>query len=122
MKKKAFPKNIELKNGKIFEQRDFYDMSEVLDSVSKKLNLAEKQKDFNIMLFWQDFAKKNTSELIAKNTKAHRFTKDRQLVIAVKSAVIANELQFAKTLLEDQFLKEVKEFDRGVKGLVFELR
>lgn len=120
--KKQFPKDIKLNNGKLFVQRDFYDISEVLDSMSKKLKLHEKKKDFNIMLYWNDFIRENTSELIAKNTFAHRFTKERKLVIGIKSAVIANELQFIKAIIEQEFLKEIAEFDRDVKGLIFELR
>jgi hypothetical protein len=120
--KKEFPKNIKLNNGKVFVQRDFYDITEVLDSMSQKLKLHEKKKDFNIMLYWKDFIRANTSELIAKNTFAHRFTKERKLVIGIKSAVIANELQFIKNVIEQEFLKEIAEFDRDVKGLVFELR
>lgn len=120
--KKQFPRDIKLNNGKVFVQRDFYDITEVLDSMSKKLKLDEKKQDFNIMLYWKDFIRTNTSELIAKNTFAHRFTKDRKLVIGIKSAVIANELQFIKNIIEQEFLKEVAEFDREIKGIVFELR
>lgn len=120
--KKQFPKDIKLNNGKIFVQRDFYDITEVLGTMSQKLNLHEKKKDFNIMLYWNDFIRENTSELIAKNTFAHRFTKDRKLVIGIKSAVIANELQFIKAIIEQEFLKEIAEFNRDVKGLIFELR
>lgn len=120
--KKEFPKDIELKNGRVFVQRDFYDITEVLESMSKKLKLDEKKKDFNIMLYWKEFILENTSELIAKNTFAHRFTKDRKLVIGIKSAVIANELQFIKNIIEKEFLKEVQEYDREITGIVFELR
>lgn len=120
--KKEFPKDIELKNGRVFVQRDFYDITEVLESMSKKLKLDEKKKDFNIMLYWKDFIRDNTSDLIANNTFAHRFTKDRKLVIGIKSAVIANELQFIKNIIEKEFLKEVQEFDREITGIVFELR
>jgi hypothetical protein len=119
---KKFPKDFKLKRGKIFVQRDFYEINEVFDSLSKKLNLEEKKQDFNIMLFWKDFITDNSSELIAKNTFAHRFTKDRKLVIGIKSAVIANELQMIKELLEKEFLKAIEKFDRTVTGLVFELR
>lgn len=119
---KKFPKDFNLKRGKIFVQRDFYEINEVFDSLSKKLNLEEKKQDFNIMLFWKDFITDNSSELIAKNTFAHRFTKDRKLVIGIKSAVIANELQMIKVLLEKEFLKAIEKFDRTVTGLVFELR
>jgi mRNA-degrading endonuclease YafQ of YafQ-DinJ toxin-antitoxin module len=119
---KKFPKDFKLKRGKIFVQRDFYEINEVFDSLSKKLNLEEKKQDFNIMLFWKDFITDNSSELIAKNTFAHRFTKDRKLVIGIKSAVIANELQMIKALLEKEFLKAIEKFDRTVTGLVFELR
>jgi hypothetical protein len=119
---KEFPKDIELKNGKIFVQRDFYDITEVLASMSEKLKLDEKKQDFNIMLYWKDFIRENTSEIIAKNTFAHRFTKDRKLVVGIKSAVIANELQMIKILIEKEFLKAVQEFDREITGLVFELR
>lgn len=119
---KKFPKDFKLKRGKIFVQRDFYEINEVFDSLSKKLNLEEKKQDFNIMLFWKDFITDNSSELIARNTFAHRFTKDRKLVIGIKSAVIANELQMIKVLLEKEFLKAIEKFDRTVTGLVFELR
>ena len=120
--KKKFPKDIELKNGKIFVQRDFYGITEVLESMSDKLKLDEKKQDFNIMLYWKDFIRENTSDMIAQNTFAHRFTKDRKLVIGIKSAVIANELQFIKTAIEQEFLKEVQKYDRDINGLVFELR
>ena len=120
--KKSFPKDIELKNGKVFVQRDFYDITEVLESMNEKLKLNEKKKDFNIMLYWKKFIRENTSEMLAENTFAHRFTKDRKLVIAVKSAVVANELQFIKAVIEKEFLKEVREYNREIKGLVFELR
>lgn len=119
---KTFAKNIKLNNGRVFIQRDFFDVNEVLESMNKKLKLDEKKQDFNIMLYWKEFIAKNTSDFIAKNTFAHRFTKDRKLVIGIKSAVIANELQFTKDLLEQEFLKEVSEFDRDITGLVFELR
>ena len=122
MREKRFPENIELKNGKIFVQRDFFDITEVLESMSEKLKLDEKKQDFNIMLYWKEFILENTSELIAKNTFAHRFTKDRKLVIGVRSAVIANELQMIKAIVEKEFLKSVQEFDRDITGIIFELR
>ena len=74
------------------------------------------------MLYWKKFIRENTSDMIADNTFAHRFTKERKLVIGVKSAVIANELQFIKAIVEKEFIKEVQEYDREIKGIVFELR
>ena len=120
--KKRMPEDIELKNGRIFVQRDFYNIEEVLGNLSEKLKLDEKKKDFSIMLFWKEFITENAGELIAKNTSATRFTKDRKLVISIKSAVIANELQFSKAVIEEEFLEAVKPHERDITGLVFELR
>lgn len=114
--------DIKLNNGRIFVHRDFYDITEALESMSKKLKLDDKRLDFNIMLFWKEFIKENTSDVIARNTSATRFTKDRKLVVSIKSAVIANELQFSKDLIEQEFLKAVKDYNREITGIVFELR
>ena len=120
--KKRVPEDVELKNGRIFVHQDFHTIESVLGNLSDKLNLDEKKKDFSIMLFWKEFITENAGELIAQNTAAQRFTKDRKLVIAIKSAVIANELQFSKAVIEEEFIKAVKPHERDITGLVFELR
>ncbi len=99
----------------------------ILEQVFKHLNLDEKMQDYKIMLLWEQFlstaANPELAKKLQKFTTAHRMTQDRALVIGVKSAVIANELQFIKPMLEERFIKLVA--DQGyqaVKGLVFEMR
>lgn len=99
----------------------------ILQQVFKDLNLDEKIKDYQIMQLWAEFCKNLANpDLGAKLNKysfAHRINNDRSLVIGVKAAVLANELQFIKNLLEIEFSKAVEQRDLPViKKLVFELR
>jgi hypothetical protein len=119
-----------MKNRYKSKQDDLLPVKGVLDQVFKDLDLDEKIFDYTIMQAWDAFAKSYTKGSIAEQTKAHRITKDRALVIGVKSAVIANELQFIKPKLEQAFLDYLyenhdlksKPRTRQITRLVFELR
>ncbi len=99
----------------------------ILEQVFKNLNLDEKMQDYKIILLWNEFlASAANPELAAKLqkfTSAHRVTPERALVIGVKSAVIANELQFIKPMLEERFISLVKEQGyEAINKLIFEMR
>ena len=99
----------------------------VLEQVFKNLNLDEKMQDYKIMLLWNEFlasaANPELASKLQKFTSAHRITLDRALVIGVRSAVIANELQFIKPMLEERFIKLIAEYKyKPINKLVFEMR
>jgi len=114
--------NIKLLNGRIFEEKGFSDIRAVLEQVFQDLDLDEKIKDYKILQEWDFFSSDKLSPSVQKYTFAHRISKDRKVVIGVRSAVIANELQLSKVIIEKNFLETIKSFNRGIKGLVFELR
>lgn len=111
------------------KQEDLIPLKGVLESVFKDLNLDEKIFDYTIMQAWDEFMKKSKGSL-ATHTFAHRITKERALVVGVKSAVVANELHFVKPKLEQAFLDYLYEHHdlkskpraRQINKLVFELR
>jgi hypothetical protein len=74
------------------------------------------------MLSWAKFAEENLDKFLATKISAHRISKDRKLVLGVKSAVIANDLQFKKTDLEKKFLDSLDDNLPKISGIVFELR
>lgn len=119
-----------MKNKYKSKQDDLLPVKGVLDQVFKDLDLDEKMFDFTIMQAWDKFIQSYGKGSIAKQTQAHRITKDRGLVVGVKSAVIANELQFIKPKLEQAFLDYLYEHHdlkskpraRQINRLVFELR
>jgi hypothetical protein len=111
------------------KQEDLLPLKGVLESVFKDLNLDEKIFDYTIMQAWNEFMKRSKGTL-GTHTFAHRITKDRALVIGVKSAVVANELHFVKPKLEQDFLDYLYEHhdlkskprSRQITKLIFELR
>ena len=99
----------------------------ILEQVFKNLNLDEKMQDYKTMLLWNEFLRTAANPELAKKlqkfTSAHRITTDRGLVIGVSSAIIANELQFIKPMLEERFIKLVTEYGyKPVHKLIFEMR
>jgi hypothetical protein len=111
-----FKKNIKTK------QEDLLPLNDLLNNVFKDLNLEQKSMDYMLMLAWSDFASKHLPETISKSTTAHRISKDRKLVISVKSAVVIQELHFLKNKIEKDFLEFIQDFPNKIKGLVFESR
>lgn len=99
----------------------------ILKKVFKDLNLDEKIKDYQIMQLWEVFCENlpnpDLASKLSKYSFAHRINNDRSLIIGVKAAVLANELQFIKTLIEAEFIKTLSQEDLPeIKKLVFELR
>jgi hypothetical protein len=110
------------KSSKKIKQEDLLPVKGVLDKVFHDLDLDTKSQDYTIMQAWAVFTQANTSATIARNTFAHRINQDRKLVIGVRSAVLANELQFIKAKLEQDFMACIETIPRKINGLVFELR
>ena len=123
MDKKTNYSKIKLQKGRVYTPPEPIHLSNLIDKVAKKLQLDNNSEDYSIIRFWEEFLKDQGSEGLAKYSFAHRITKDRKLVIGVRSAVIANELQFIKADLERSFLVQCStRFKNPVKALVFELR
>lgn len=93
-----------------------------MPSLIAKLKLDEKIKDYRIMQAWDDFVQTQLDSAFQKYLFAHRISKDRKLVIGVRSAVLANELQFAKIEIENNFLQFLTSDLPEIKGIIFELR
>jgi hypothetical protein len=104
------------------KQEDLMPVQGILGKIFNELDLEKKSIDYMLMLAWSDYASKHLPETISKATKAHRISKDRKLVISVKSAVVIQELQFLKTKMEKDFLKFTQDFPNKINGLVFESR
>lgn len=99
----------------------------ILEQLFRDLNLDEKIQDYKIIQLWNEFlasaANPELATKLQKFTSAHRVTLDRALVVGVKSAVIANELQFIKPMLEKRFINLVAEYEyEAISKLVFEMR
>lgn len=110
------------KRSKRGKQEDLLPLKGVLEKLVGDLNLDSKSVDYTIMQAWGAYAQANTSDTIARNTFAHRINQERKLVIGVRSAVLANELQFIKAKLEKDFMTTIEELPRKITGLIFELR
>ncbi len=98
----------------------------VLEQLFKSYEVDGKMDDYKIMLAWHDYLTSaldsKHAELLKSNTSAHRITKERHLMIAVKAAVIANELQFMKAMLEEGFKEHIKALGyKSIKKIVFAL-
>jgi hypothetical protein len=83
--------------------------------------------DFKILQAWNGFVGTAAQTAMAKKlqeyTFAHRITRERVLVVGVRSAVMANELQFMKPMLEAKFVDLIAKQDLPeIEGIVFELR
>lgn len=114
---------IKLMKGRVSVPYETPMIGSILDQVAKKLKLNDNYEDFEIMNHWSKFLTEQGSESLLKYTFAHRISKERKLIIGIRSAVIANELQFIKKELESSFLTSVSaKFKRKINGLVFELR
>jgi len=123
MSEKPDYRKIKLMKGKVSIPYDPPTVGTVMEKVIKKLKLDDNYEDFEIMNYWAEFLKEQGSESLLKYTFSHRISKERQLVIGIKSAVIANELQFIKADLEASFLEQLSgKFKKQIRGLVFELR
>lgn len=123
MSKKPDYSKIKLQRGRVYVAPEPIPLSNLMDKVAKKLKLNDNYEDFEIMNHWSEFLKEQGSESLLKYTFAHRISKERNLIIGIRSAVIANELQFIKAELEKSFLTSASSrFKRKVNGLSFELR
>lgn len=123
MSEKPDYSKIKLLKGRVSTPYETPMIGSILDKVAKKLKLNDNYEDFEIMNYWSGFLKEAGSEGLVKYTFAHRISKDRKLVIGIRSAVIANELQFIKGDLEKSFLDKVSaKFKKTIRGLIFELR
>ncbi len=102
-------------------------LKNVLGSLLQELNFDAKILDYHVMQLWvpvlEEALEPDLAKLIAKHTAAHRITKDRKLVIGVKTAIVANELQFLKTALEEILQSQIlKSSLPNIKNIIFELR
>ncbi|MDA0771688.1 MAG: hypothetical protein O3C63_01965 [Cyanobacteria bacterium] len=123
-------------------------IKEVLSQVFKNLEIDGKMDDFKIMQAWDGFLSTATKPLLAKKLKeytfAHRVTRhpakqgfasedkedfcskstiERILIIGVRSAVMANELQFMKPMLQKKFKELMIELELPeIAEIAFELR
>lgn len=123
MRDKPDYSKIKLKKGRVFSPKEPIQLSNLIESVANKLKLNDNFEDLLLMNYWSEFLYSVGSASLAKYTFAHRISKDRKLFIGVRSAVIANELQFIKIELEKKFLDATqKKFKKNIKAIVFELR
>jgi hypothetical protein len=123
MQNKPDYSKIKLKRGKVFSAKEPIQLGNLIENIAHKLKFNDNYEDLLIMNYWSEFLNSVGSESLAKYTFAHRISKDRTLFIGVRSAVIANELQFIKKELEKNFLESSeKKFKKNISSLVFELR
>lgn len=102
-------------------------IKDVLSSLFKGMEIEGKMDDFKVMQAWDGFlgtaAKPAMSKKLQEYTFAHRINRERMLIIGVRSAVMANELQFMKPMLETKFVELIAKQDLPeISGIVFELR
>ena len=91
----------------------------MLTKVLENLGIKERLIEFELMKLWTEIA----GEKLAKDTFAYRIIKSKTLVIGVRTAVLANELQFLKQELKTKFNKLAqKKFSRSINDIIFELR
>ncbi|MDD9898322.1 MAG: hypothetical protein OXU45_04895, partial [Candidatus Melainabacteria bacterium] len=98
-----------------------------LPSVFKGLNIEGKMGDLKIIRLWDNFLKDSLKPALSKKlqeyTFVHRIDRERDLVIGVRSAVMANELQFLKPMLEKKFFELLEDYDLPhIRAILFELR
>lgn len=123
MQKRPDYSKIKLQRGRVSTPYEPIPVSAIIHKVAKKLKFDDNSEDYLIIKYWDQFLKDHGFESLIKYTYAHRISKDRKLVIGVKSAVIANELQFIKADLEKSFLLQSStRFDKAIISLIFELR
>lgn len=102
-------------------------IKDVLPDVFKGLNIEGKMDDLKIIRLWDSFIKDSLKPALAnklkKYTFVHRIDRERNLVIGVRSAVMANELQFLKAMLEKKFQDLLVDYKLPqIRKLLFELR
>ena len=102
-------------------------IKDVLPGVFKGLNIEGKMDDLKVIRLWDVFVKDNLKPALAKKlqeyTFVHRISRERDLIIGVRSAVMANELQFLKPMLEEKFFQLLKDYNLAkVRSILFELR
>lgn len=91
----------------------------VLGKVVENLGIKDRLIEFELMNLWEEVA----GAKLAKDTFAYRIVKSKTLVIGVRTAVLANELQFLKKELEEKFNKLAKErYGKTIENIIFELR
>ena len=93
-------------------------LSSLFQGALEGLGIDEKMKDMQMLSIWKEVA----GDKLAAKTFAYMIDKDKNAVIGVKSAPLAQELQFLKKDLEKKFnaIAE-KRFNRTIKGLYFKL-
>jgi hypothetical protein len=105
------------------KQEEMIPIGDILGKVLIDLKIEEKKRDLSILQAWSKIANDIAGEKLSSKTFAHRITKDRKLVIGIKSAVIANELHFLKDEIEDKLNNLIREQNlKDIQGVVFELR
>lgn len=97
----------------------FIPIKNVLQGAFSGLGLDKKIKDYELMQYWNVFCEQNLSPSVAKNTKASHIDRDRNLVIKVKSAVVASELKLQKKQIVKKFLEDIKDHSSKISDLNF---
>ena len=117
------------------KQENLIPISKLFSKITKNIDKNKHQSIFEI---WRELKWENLGlpDLVRRKTFADRITRDRKLVVGVKHAALANELQFHKKNLLNLLNSSIKtandsihkrsdfsqEYIKELRDLVFELR
>jgi hypothetical protein len=104
-------------------------ISKLLKSSFEKFCPISAILDMEIMELWSKLMQEQASEKLRDMTLPNRISKDRKLFIGVKSAVVANEVQFMKKIFLEALNRMILDLNVGtgknyspIREIVFELR
>ena len=116
-------------------QETLIPIKQLFTQITKNIDKHKHQSIFEI---WKELKWENLGlpEIASRKTFVDRITNDRKLVIAVKSAALANELQFHRVNLLNLINQSIKsvntnihqqekfsqDYIKEIRALVFELR
>lgn len=117
------------KHSYILKEEFLTPISKLLETSIKSICPASAILDMEIMELWSFLIKEKAPSNFQGLSYANRITKDRKLFIAVKTSVLANELQFMKKIFLDSLNEMILDLkkDTGknyalIKEIIFELK
>ncbi len=117
------------------KQEALIPISKLFSKITKNI---DKNKHQSIFELWREMKWENIGlpDIVRRKTFADRITRDQRLIVGVKHAALANELQFHKQNLLNLLNSSIKtanaaihnraefsqDYIKELRGLVFELR
>jgi|GEM_PF-5522924 len=95
-----------------------------LSGLFTRLGLSKQLEGYKLLQLWtESLSGVNNASLLQAKTFAIKLNKNMELVVGVRSAALANELQFLKASLIESFNKLArKQGLPSIKTIIFELR